>query len=400
MPRASVRSVALFSLALSCSSTPAINFTGSGTPPSGVWDLGSNWSSSTIPDAVGDDVSFTAGTRITGLSADRQVGDFTTGGDLTFSFGGSGHAITVNDVFQHSTGTLTLQASMGLIINSNATASMTDMLAMSNGAGILNRGAMAFGTGAIPSVGFTPITTAFVPNSYTFRNDGAATFYSNTHLALNNAVVINTGTTMIATGVSTLLLNSYTQTDPAGHNMTIVKGGTSLNANSINITAGTLLANGTINGSSTILGTGSSGVFLSPGDDTTAIATLNFTGNPGTIGGSTWHFDLGGLSQGTQYDFISAWQNLNVGSLRLDVSLLNGFTPAPSDTFTIMSASNVSGMFSNATGSKITVPGAGTFDVAVGSNQVVLKNFAPVPEPSGAVLLFTGALALRARRRR
>lgn len=384
--------------------SPAVasNFVGSGGgSPSGVWDLASNWSPSGIPDLTTTDVLFAANSTITGLSSNRQVDDFTTSGNLTFSFGGSGKAITVNGALTHSSGTLTMQASMGLVIAPSATAAFTGTVAMSNGAGLLNQGSMAFGTGALPTLDFTPVSSTFSPGAYTFRNDGAATFYSGTSLNLSNAAVVNTGALTVATGGSGMLLQSLTQTDPAGQNVTMIKGGTTLNANSVNLTAGTLLVNGTLNGSSTTLGTGSgSGVLLSPGDDTTSVAVMTLAGNAGTIGGSTWHFDLGGTAQGSQYDLINAWQNLNVGSLLLDVSLVSGFVPAPTDTFTIMNGNNISGMFTNASGSKITLPDVGKFDVAVGSGKVVLSNFTPVPEPAAFLLSGLGAAAALFRRRR
>lgn len=368
---------------------------------SGSWDSASSWTPSGVPNGAGHNVTLPANSNVNGLGNDVSVDAFQTGGNVTFSFGGSGKAVTVTDTFQHASGTLQLQANMGIVIADTATATMAGTLAMSNGAAMLNRGATVFGSGSAPTLDFTPVASSFTAGTYSFRNDGAVAFTSGTQLSINNLAVINTGRFIIEGAGTSPLLQSYTQNQDSAKNLTVVKAGSTLHANTLTITRGDLYSSGVINGSTTILADNGDGVFLSPGDAPLAVASLTFQGNPGQISGSTWHFDLGGIAAGTQHDYISAWQNMNVNGVILDVSLVNGFVPAATDAFTIVGANNVNGLFGNATDSKIEVPGFGVFDVTVGSNKVVLSNFtAAVPEPSHVCLLLGAMLVLLPRRRR
>ncbi len=219
---------------------------------SGAWDNSASWTPSGVPNGAGFNVTLPAGSNVSGLGVDVAVDSFTTGGNVNFVFGGSGKAVTVNNTFTHSSGTLTLQASMGLVIGENATAALTGTLALSNGAGVLNHGAMVFGAGTPSAVPFTPAASGFTAGAYTFRNDGVADFNAGTHLSLNNAVVLNTGLLTIDSGGS-LLMTSYTQTEHGAVAVTTVKSGSTLRANQLKLTRGALYSAGIINGDSTTL---------------------------------------------------------------------------------------------------------------------------------------------------
>jgi hypothetical protein len=107
--------------------------------------------------------------------------------------------------------------------------------------------------------------------------------------------------------------------------------------------------------------------------------------------------ELAGTTSGTAYDFvnITGTGNSSLGGT-LQLSLLSNFLPSPTDTFTILStAGNLLGSFTNVPngGRLTTTDGLGSFRVSYGANssfnakQVVLSNFAAVPEPSTITLL-------------
>ena len=110
--------------------------------------------------------------------------------------------------------------------------------------------------------------------------------------------------------------------------------------------------------------------------------------------------EIGGTSVGTQYDRLAITNGAATLDGTLFVSLINNFTPAPGDSFTILTATaGVSGVFDNAP-AQVRFAG-GVFDVNYLSNSVVLTNFA-VPEPCGASFVALGGalLFMRNQRRR
>jgi fibronectin-binding autotransporter adhesin len=163
-----------------------------------------------------------------------------------------------------------------------------------------------------------------------------------------------------------------------------------------NWTSGTLHV-GTFNGDLV----NSAGV-LSPG---ASPGKTTITGTYTQLSNASLQIELAGTTSGTQYDFvnISGTGNSTLGGA-LQLSLLNGFLPSPSDTFTVLSAAgNLLGSFSNVpSGSRLaTSDGLGSFLVSYGAGssfnakQVVLSNFVAVPEPStlAMVCLLLGSIA-------
>ena len=91
---------------------------------------------------------------------------------------------------------------------------------------------------------------------------------------------------------------------------------------------------------------------------------------------------LGGTGQGTTYDWLSASGAVTLNG-NLTVSLVNGFTPAGMDTFTVVTGSSVSGTFANApvSGQRYNL-GGGSFIVTYNANSVVLSVDAIIPAAS------------------
>ena len=124
---------------------------------------------------------------------------------------------------------------------------------------------------------------------------------------------------------------------------------------------------------------------LSPG-------RLDYSGTLNLGSTSNLFFEIGGTAQGTQYDWLnridSGMQTLG-GDLH--VRLINGFLPANSDTFTIVTTQQIlAGSFGNVmNGGRLqTDDGAGSFQVTynvlndpIASRNVVLSDFQPSASP-------------------
>lgn len=102
------------------------------------------------------------------------------------------------------------------------------------------------------------------------------------------------------------------------------------------------------------------------------------------LAGAEMELEIGGTTSGTQYDFLGIdGPAVLDGALRL--TLVEGFVPAPVDTFTVLAADGIQGTFKNVgDGQRLnTTDGLGSFVVhyepadAVGRSHVVLSDFGP-----------------------
>lgn len=128
-----------------------------------------------------------------------------------------------------------------------------------------------------------------------------------------------------------------------------------------------------------------------PGLGTGTAGTFFYGGNGGETfiqtAAGTLEIELGGTTQGTQYDHLDAEPgppvcNVNLDGT-LDVSLIGGFTPSDGDTFTIITSDNIAGTFAT------TNMPAG-FSITYNATSVVLDYTAPPQSTSSyAVPLFT-----------
>jgi len=107
-----------------------------------------------------------------------------------------------------------------------------------------------------------------------------------------------------------------------------------------------LTASGTLNGNVTNAGSLAIGA---------TAARLNLNGDLHLADTATINFELGGPTQGTQYDYLNVTNLARLGGT-LRISLLNNFVPNSNSVFTLMRFAGVSGAFLNApTGSRITL---------------------------------------------
>lgn len=135
---------------------------------------------------------------------------------------------------------------------------------------------------------------------------------------------------------------------------------------------------------------------ISAGTNNSAGA-LSINGNLDVVANSRLSVQIGGTSQGKEYDFIDVGQEATFFGSNLDISLLNGFIPRKNDVFEIVSAQSMKfpsspRLFDNLDPISQTINfdindnKQGQFKVFVDGNTIKLSNFKEtVPEP-GTIL--------------
>lgn len=164
----------------------------------------------------------------------------------------------------------------------------------------------------------------------------------------------------------------------------------------------TLQGNGTITGSITTSGT------VSPGN---SIGSLTITGDLTLLSSANTFVEVDASTTPGAADLVTVSGNLTLGG-NLSWNLLSTLDPVTTSMFTLFTANNLSGAFSNAAhGTRLsTADGHRSFIVNYGAsssfspNSVIFSNFefTPVPEPSAWALMFTGLMIItwQSRRRR
>jgi len=103
-------------------------------------------------------------------------------------------------------------------------------------------------------------------------------------------------------------------------------------------------------------------------------------GNLSISGAGVLQMELGGYSQGVNYDSLVTYGTVSLGGT-LDIDLANGFVPVVGDQFTIMSVNNtgsIAGTFDHLTSDD---PGL-TYSVNYGASNMVQLTITAVPEPA------------------
>jgi hypothetical protein len=191
--------------------------------------------------------------------------------------------------------------------------------------------------------------------TFTVTADGSFTTGS-ANFTNSNKVTVAAGSTLTVGGG-----DSYSQS--AG---TTTVDGTLVGNGGINITGGTVLGAGTLSGSVTVGGSGTAPT-ISAGDSGKA-GLLGITGNYTQLSTAAMNSFIGGTSVGTQYSQLEVTGTAALAGT-LTVTLASGFTPAIGSTFTALTASSVSGTFSNST---IAINSSEHFNVSYTSTGVVL----------------------------
>ncbi len=150
---------------------------------------------------------------------------------------------------------------------------------------------------------------------------------------------------------------------------TQTSGSTTLNGGALASTSPASILGGRLEGAGTVTGDVTSSGLVAPG---LSSGILVISGDYAQTSSGAYNVEVGGLSPGTQFDQLNL-TGTAAASLAgaLDVSLINGFTPAEGDSFTIMSFASLTGAFSTANLPRL----GGTIDwqVAYGPASVVLN---------------------------
>lgn len=155
------------------------------------------------------------------------------------------------------------------------------------------------------------------------------------------------------------------------------------NGGSVNAGSGsTVTMNGDVHGTGSFSGQVQFGATFSPGDSPANV----FLQNVDLLSSSTLVMELAGTTFGTEYDRLTASGIVSIQNGVLDINLVSGFNPAPSDTFTIISGTIAGGAsFSNAPnmgGIGLLADPNATATVQYNGDSIVLTNVQFVPEPS------------------
>ncbi|MDQ6860453.1 MAG: PEP-CTERM sorting domain-containing protein, partial [Verrucomicrobiota bacterium] len=241
-------------------------------------------------------------------------------------------------------------------------------------------GAMALTNNGLISSQTNGITLTIQPASFT--NAGVLEAANGGTLAVPAGYTQTAGTTRLNNGTLTASLSNIAQT--------------------VTISGGRLEGNGTVNANVSNAGT------IAPGLLGAGHLTIN--GNVTLGSTSNIDIDIGGVTQGTQYDLLT-----QVGTVALTLQgtltlhLANGFAPSGGQMFSILDSNQtLLGAFSNVVnGARLTTAdGLGSFQVNYGPSSafdptdVVLNNFIAVPEPSTIASLALGGFVIFALRRK
>lgn len=317
-----------------------------------------------------------------------SAGNFTNDGTMTFNTQNVASTFTINgNLTNFDSGTGTLQSGSYSIFSSSFTPADTATLKF-NGANIIhNATTLRLGAGAlIRDEMNNDGLRNFVDNQATgiFELDGQSFTAPNDFSNAGLVSINNFGASQV---FSVAGGHSYIQT--AGE--TTLGDGSILTAANVFVRGGIVHDGGTINGNvavetGTIAPTGFSGggtadfqgfIVVVPGSTANpGPAAMTINGNLALTPNAYLSFVISDTGAG-EFDTMNVSGTTSFGG-NLEVTLLNGFTPQPSDSFTVLTAgSTITGAFANvASGSRIpTSDGHGSFIATYSDNHLVLSNF-------------------------
>jgi hypothetical protein len=301
------------------------------------------------------------------------IGSFSNSGTLTVNKGSQ---------FTVTTGTLT-NLSGGTLTGGAYTVGGTMQLPSSNG-GIASNAANLTLTGTSTKImdGTSNAFSTFNSNTGSFTLASSATLTTaSSNFTNSGTVLVSKGTTLTVGGTG----NSYNQS--AGTTTvdgTLVGNGTT----GISVTGGKMLGAGTLKGNVSIGGGGTTPT-INVGDAGKA-GLLKITGTYAQLSTGTMNVSIGGTTVGTKFSQLQVSGAASLGGT-LTAALVNGFTPTVGQTFTVVTASSVTGTFSNST---IAISSTEHFAVSYTSTGVVLTVASgPVSKSASTALISQMAAA-------
>lgn len=272
------------------------------------------------------DMTLESGSVIENNESASLLRNFSTG-TITMESG----SLVENSRSLNNSGALEVQAgatldNAGGTINNNGTTTFRDGAVFDNTGGIVNN-----------DIGGTLAIEGAIANAGTMRIDDGST------LAIDGGTLNNNGTILNDGGFDNLgtFANSGLYEHRANADASI--GGSIVNTGTFDGGGGVTLT-GDISGSGTFQGSVTMGGTFGPGNSPGLVTaeTLMFGSS------STLFMEVGGLTRGTEYDAIDAF-NVTLGGL-LDVALIdlaNDFSPMGGETFDLIIADQISGSFSS-----------------------------------------------------
>jgi hypothetical protein len=207
------------------------------------------------------------------------------------------------------------------------------------------------------------------------NNTGSLTVTGNGSFTTGAANFTNSGNVTVAKG-STLSVGGSNAFDQSAGTTTV--DGTLLGYG-INVTGGTIGGAGTLSQNVTVGGSGTAPT-LNVGDSGKA-GLLVITGSYTQLSTATMNAFIGGTTVDTQYSHLQVGGTATLAGT-LTVALASGFTPTVGSTFNVLTASSVSGTFSNST---IAINSTEHFNVTYTSTGVVLTVASGAASQSGAL---------------
>ena len=221
-------------------------------------------------------------------------------------------------------------------------------------------------------------------------NNGDVQIPGNNNIIVNGTGLTNNGTILVNSTdpISQSGILRFDESGALGGTGDVMLNGSGFSTailicNNVNVTNG---HDHTIGGTGDLFIDGGSALLINKGAIAPGASAglLRFRGTLNLRLTSNLAFEVGGTGQGTTYDLLTKTDS---GALKLNgnltVDLINAFSPAPGDTFTILATQTpLTGQFNNVlNGGRLnTEDGNGSFLVTYSGNNVVLSDFgAPIP---------------------
>ena len=209
-------------------------------------------------------------------------------------------------------------------------------------------GSLFFGTGAEAGI-LTNLATGTV--NVTLGSDFSQNT-SNPANRIDNAGTWNAAglgaTSTVGTGVAftnTGTVNAQSGTLAFNGGFLQTAGATQLTGGSVSTSAGLTFSGGALSGAGTITGNvTNSGAAIQPGGG--VVGVLGIMGNYTQSGTGSVAIEIGGTTAGTQYDQINVSGTATLGG-SLTGTLINGFTPAAGNVFSVVVAGTRTGTFAS-----------------------------------------------------
>ena len=322
---------------------------------------------------------------LAGLTTIASTGSFTLASNAKFTTAGNftnSGKLTVNSGSTFSVAGTLSNLSSGTLSGGTYTIGGMLQLTSANG-GIITNSATLTLTGPSAKIldGTNNALSTFNNNTGTFTLSGnAALTTASSNFSNTGTVVVSKGSTLTVGGTT----NSYNQT--AG--TTTVDGTLAGNG-----TAGISLTGGKLQGAGTLKGNVSSNAAINVGDAGKA-GLLAITGTYSQLSSGTLNVSIGGTTVGTQYSQLKVTGTASLGGT-LTAGMVNAFTPSVGQTFTILTASSISGAFTNTT---IAINTTEHFVISYTSTGVVLTVVAG-PATKGSSSQPTALVAVASRKR-